>query len=188
MFYFRIVVFYLMSMWMLIGSLFAEVSISDFDLPQQSDDGWTRLEPSADSRLIYVHASAGDDESALVYAVDDVDIGSDPTRPVGSVLPFSSIEAARQHLRKGKPDWLLLARGEHWYESLRLGAGEFSRPMGRSATERLVVTAWGQGARPELRTSKTQRGIHHNQLSNAIISSIRFGPTQGILNLLILRE
>ena len=95
------------------------------------EDGWTRLEPSADSRTLYV-SSTGDDEN------DGLSEGN----------PKRTIAAAKRLLRNGFPDRLLLRRGDAWDESL----GNWSL-SGRSASERMVVSSYGSGAeRPLLRT------------------------------------
>ena len=117
----------------------AALDLTDFNLPAQDAEGWTTLSPSADSRIIYVHASGGNDATGMVYTATDAAVGSDPTQPVGTIQAFATIAAAKAHLRKGWPDWILLARGETWQENLDLG----SRPIGRSPAERLVASAYG---------------------------------------------
>ena len=141
-------------------------SLADFKLPQQDQHGWTILSPSSDSRLIYVHASLGNDSTAQIYSPGDSEIGPDPQQPIGSVAAFKTIAAARSHMRDDMPDWLLLARGEHWEESLTI-------TRGRSRDERAVYCAYGSGARPELRTG-AGKGITNSQMSNVIIASLRF--------------
>ena len=96
------------------------------------DDGWTRLEPSADSQTLYVSSSTGDDEND----------GRSEEKPK------RSIAAGKRLLRKGFPDRLLLRKGDAWDESF----GDWSL-SGRSASERMVVSSYGSGAeRPLLRT------------------------------------
>jgi hypothetical protein len=100
-------------------------------VPVQSD-GWTRLEPSADSQTLYVSSSAGDDDND----------------GLSEAKPKRSIAAAKRLLRKGFPDRLLLKKGDAFDESL----GDWSL-CGRSASERMVVSSYGSGAeRPLLRT------------------------------------
>ncbi len=97
-----------------------------------SEDGWTRLEPSADGKTFFVSSSAGNDD-------DD---------GLSEAKPKRSIAAAKRMLRKGFPDRLLLKRGDVWSESL----GNWSL-SGRSASERMVVASYGSGSeRPLLRT------------------------------------
>jgi hypothetical protein len=103
--------------------------------------GWTILKPAADSRLIYVSASEGKDETAQVYKSGDKAIGDDPTKPAGAVKSFKTIAAAMKHARDEMPDWVLLKRGDTWIGVV--GA----LPNGRDAGEPFVLTAFGD--RPE---------------------------------------
>jgi hypothetical protein len=102
--------------------------------------GWTDLERSADSRVIYVSSSQG----------NDANDGLSPDRPV------KTVDAGERLLRDGKPDWLLLRRGDTFRESF----GEWNK-SGRSSSERMVVWAYGEGPRPRLITG-TSTGISMN--------------------------
>ncbi len=64
--------------------------------PVDSGDGWSAMQASADTRVIYVSAARGDD-------------GNDG-RSTGS--PVKTLGRAYSLLRDGKPDWMLLRRGE----------------------------------------------------------------------------
>jgi hypothetical protein len=95
-------------------------------------NGWTTLAPSADSRIVYVSSSLGDDGN------DGLSTGT----------PKQSIRAGMALLRDGFPDWLLLRRGDAWDESF--GIPNLS---GRSPAERMVISAYGPSTeRPLLRT------------------------------------
>lgn len=123
----------------------------DFSLPPQDGNGWSIFNPSADSRLVYVSAT-GDDATAETYIPSDVVIGGDPRKPVGSVKPYASIDAAVVQIRNGFADWVLLKRGDTFIRTSRL---EF-RKQGRSVTERIMLTSYGASeTRPLLKT-----GIH----------------------------
>jgi hypothetical protein len=103
-----------------------------------STEGWTVLEPSSDSRTLYVSSSTGDDDND----------------GLSEEKPKRSIAAAKRMLRKYFPDRLLLKKGDAWDESL----GEWNL-CGRSASERMVVSSYGSGAeRPLLRTG-TKNGL-----------------------------
>lgn len=141
------------------------LTADDFNLPPQDADGWSILTPAADSRLIYVD-SQSNDSTGTHYSPSSPQIGPDPTRPVGAVLAFRTLEAAATRLREDSPDWMLLRAGRVWTESLP------SR-RGRSRTERAVITAWGEGPRPELRTG-AGRGMRANQPVNLAVVGIRF--------------
>ncbi len=108
--------------------------------------GWTVVRPAADSRLIYVSSSVGNDARARVYAPGDPTVGRDPTRPVGPLRPFKTIGAAMEKARDGEPDWVLLKRGDTWRNA------HIAVRSGRSKTEPSVVCAWGAApARPVIR-------------------------------------
>ncbi len=100
--------------------------------------GWTKVGASKDTRVIYVSSSAGKDSND----------GLSPNSPV------KTLAKAKGLLRDGKPDWLLLKRGDVWEESL--GKWKLS---GRSAQEPLLISAYGNGARPLLKTG-TDSGIY----------------------------
>lgn len=83
---------------------------------------------SADSLTLYVSSTDGNDSNDGSYA-----------------NPLRSIQAGISRLRSGYPDHLLLRRGDTWRESL----GSW-RKRGRSASEPMVITAYGDGPRPIL--------------------------------------
>src|SRR5689334_20109358 len=98
----------------------------------QDANGWTVVDPSADTHIIYVSSSAGNDANS----------GLSTSAPVKTIAKGYSL------LRDGMPDWLLLKKGDTWHETL--GAGWTK--SGRSATEPLLVSSYGSGARPVLAT------------------------------------
>jgi hypothetical protein len=119
--------------------------------------GWTILTPSATTRTIYVSSSAGNDNNT----------GLSPTSPL------ATINKAKTLLRDNSPDHLLLKRGDTFNESF----GTWTK-RGRSATEPLVLGAYGIGARPLLKTG-TQNGItvwsaSLDTFSNIAISGLHF--------------
>lgn len=119
------------------------------------EDGWTVVSPAADSRLIYVSSSAGDDDTAQFYAPGDREIGDDPLQPVGAVRPYKTVDAAMEQARDGMPDWVLLKRGDTWRD---VG---ISARSGRSAEEPSVIRAWGEGDRPVFTGSRNRVTIGH---------------------------
>ena len=142
------------------------ITVAEFQLPPQDANGWTRLTPSSDSRLVYVDSQQGNDSTGKVYLAGDTEIGPDPQSPRGTIRPFRTMAAAQAQTREDQPDWLLLRSGRFWQESLTL-------KRGRSATERAVATSWGSGARPELRTG-AEKGVSNTQMVNVAIIGIRF--------------
>ena len=161
-------------LWLLAGSVSIAMGAgtgttlteSDFNLPPQDEYGWSILTPSVDSRLVYVDAESGSDSTGQFHAPGDPEIGPDPLRPQGQVRAFRTLAAAEAMLRQNAPDWLLLRAGRVWYESLPVRRG-------RSPTERMVVAAWGDGPRPELRTG-AERGIATSAPVNLAVVGIRF--------------
>ncbi len=141
--------------------------LNDFSLPPQDSDGWSILTPSADSRLIYVSSSSGDDTTAQVYLPAAAEIGSDPFDPAGTIMPFATLQAAQEQLRDGYPDYLLLKRGDSWTPGQGVSLGK-----GRSVTERMVVAAYGDLSveRPLVKNS----GVYLNRSGNAAVIGVHF--------------
>ena len=99
---------------------------------------WSTFEQAVGDRIVYVSSSTG------------VDSGSfDATH--GSITnPFASINYARNSLRDGYADWLLLKKGDTF-------SGANNRDLvwtldGRSTTQKMVVGSYGTGARPKIDT------------------------------------
>lgn len=101
-----------------------------------ASSGWTALNPSPDSRVVYVSSSSG----------------SDSNNGLSEAAPKRTIAAGYSQLRNGYPDYLLLKRGDVWNETL----GNWGK-SGRSATEPMVVMAYGTtGDRPLLNTGNAE--------------------------------
>jgi hypothetical protein len=108
---------------------------------ERYENGWTRLTPSPDSRLIYVsndgnNAAAANVHGRGYYLPSDPEIGDDPTNPVGPIVAYGSVVEASKRFRgrnwngtdapggialytfnatpdrNGYPDWLLFRRGQ----------------------------------------------------------------------------
>ena len=120
---------------------------ANFILPPKDAAGYSIPTPSSDSRLIYL-SPTGNDATAQVYSPASGPIGSNPRNPTGTILAFSTMEAAEAQRRQGYPDWLLIERGSVWTETTT------PSPIGgRSATERAIITSYGPStARPKWRT------------------------------------
>ena len=98
----------------------------------QQSTGWTVFTPSADTRIVYVSSSSGNDAN---------DGYSQNT-------PKRTLAAARATLRNGYPDWMLLKCGDAFNESFGGGFGL----SGRSANERMLISSYGTGARPKIQS------------------------------------
>src|SRR5580765_5617634 len=102
-----------------------------------TNSGWTKFAQSSDTRIIYVSSSSGSDSNSGLSAN----------------APLKSIGKAKSLLRDGKPDWLLLKRGD----TFAGGIGPW-KTSGRSASEMQVFGTYGTGNRPILK-SGTKEGF-----------------------------
>ncbi len=95
-------------------------------------DGWTSLKPTPETRIIYVSSSRGSDANA----------------GTSQNLPVKTIAAGVSKLRDGKPDWLLLRKGDEFPS----GLGQWEK-SGFGADAPMVIGTWGEDpARPRLLT------------------------------------
>src|SRR6185369_16029394 len=84
-------------------------------------NGWTVFTPSADTHIIYVSSSQGND------ANDGLSVNT----------PVKTFNRGTSLMRQGFPDWLLLKKGDTWSgESLQI------RTSGRSATEPQLISSY----------------------------------------------
>ena len=105
---------------------------SEEALPREQENGWTTMDPSSDSRIIYVSSSDGDDSA-------------DGLTPETAI---ATLDRGIEMLRDGYPDWMLLRRGDSWEGTLAL-----SDISGRSPDERMVIASYGDSLeRPMIRT------------------------------------
>lgn len=120
--------------------------ISNFSLPAQDADGWSVFTPSADSRLIYVDATSGNDGTATTYTTATLPGGTwdDPA----GVSAYQTPAAGLAQMRSGYPDYLLLKRGESFDVATRL-----ETTAGRSVAERKYIGAYGTGNNPVLNST-----------------------------------
>ncbi len=107
-------------------------------------DGWTSFTPSADTRMVFVSNS----------------VGNDSNDGLSQATPKRTIAAGKALMRDGFPDWLLLKCGDTWDEPI----GSWPN-SGRSLAEPTLISSYGVGARPFLRTG-TADGIVTAYLSN----------------------
>lgn len=121
---------------------------------------WYVPRRSADTRVIYVSSSTGDDRNS----------GLTPD------AAKKSIAAGKSLLRDGSPDWLLLKKGDVWNEAV----GQI-RVSGRAQDEPIVISSYGESAdRPLLRTGAADgistSGANRSPLSinNVVVTGIHF--------------
>lgn len=89
--------------------------------------------PSADTRTIYVSSS----------------IGRDTNDGLSQATPVKTLAKGKSLLRNGQPDWLLLRKGDTWTNE---AIGQVCT-SGRSATEPMLISSYGSGARPLIKTT-----------------------------------
>ena len=121
-------------------------------------NGWTTFTPSSDTRIIYVSSSTG----------------SDSNNGFSQNAAVATIEKGLSLIRDGSADWLLLKAGDTWVNQ-EIGYLDFS---GRSATEPILISSYGTGARPLIETSPNGSGAaiggFQNSLSNIAIVGLDF--------------
>ncbi len=93
--------------------------------------GWTVVTPSAGARVVYVSSSSGNDRNS----------GLSPSSPLASLAKAESL------LRNDSADEMLLKKGDTW----NTGLGYWGK-QGISASQPIVIGAYGTGARPTLDT------------------------------------
>jgi len=110
-------------------------------------EGWTAFQPAPDTRMIFVSSSEG----------ADANDGLSPERPLKTISKGFAL------LRNDHSDWLLLKRGDVWYEPLgRIGSSNLKN--GRSEEQPTLLASYGaSGPRPLLKL-----GDHGSGLSVAL--------------------
>ena len=154
-----------------VGALLATILAQYNYLPQDAE-GYSILTPSADSRLIYVDDTGGDDGTATNYTLSTLPNVNDWENP-GAINAYQDPAVAILQMRQGYPDYLLLKRGGVWLTSayLRLYSG-------RNVNERAVITAYGTGERPHLNPTGNHETIRlWNFADYTVVKGIRVMPT-----------
>ncbi|MDF1810494.1 MAG: hypothetical protein P1U42_12460 [Phycisphaerales bacterium] len=114
-------------------SLCVGLGISLAQAQEVNEQGWTVLEPSEDSRFVFVSSSTGNDSNS----------GFSPSRAV------KSFDRAMDLMRDNSADWMLLKRGDVWDK--QIGTWNLS---GRAPDERVVISSYGEGVeRPRIEIS-----------------------------------
>jgi hypothetical protein len=119
-----------------------------------TDNGFTVIKPSKDSKLIYVSSSKGNDKNTCLT----------------EAAPCKTIAAGLKKMRNGYPDHLYLKRGDTWRDERFLNLHS-----GRSASEPAVITYYGTtGDRPKLQNSKNSLHIFKGSMKNFSIVGLEF--------------
>jgi hypothetical protein len=119
----------------LIALLLCSLTFTSHAALPTTSEGWTIFTPSEDSLIVYV-SNAGNDETAKTYAKKE--LGSSPFNPPENMTlhSFKTFKAAFEKTRKNKPDWILVKRGDTFFESIKVRDG-------KSLTEPFLVAAYG---------------------------------------------
>ena len=134
--------------------LLSSYNPSKCQLPVDSD-GWTIIEPTADSKIIYVSSSEGDDNND----------GLSPETPVASV------SKAKNLARAGYPDHILFRCGDEWTTEYGLG---FSH-SGKSAEEPTVISYYGDSRkRPKILCDNTFFYVNNKEVSHVAFIGLEF--------------
>lgn len=127
----------------------------DPDPVPPAETGWTVLEPSADSRQIFVSSSSGDD-------MNDGLTEATPKRTVAAGLKL---------LRNQQPDWLRLKAGDVF---LPEGDWRIETTGGPAADKKTVITSYGEGARPVLKNGRMWYGSSTKPLTHFAMVGLDF--------------
>jgi hypothetical protein len=108
-----------------------------------TDNGFTVIKPSKDSKLIYVSNSQGNDKNSCLT----------------EAAPCKTIAAGAKKMRSGYPDHLYLKQGDVWRDQTLNNLAS-----GRNASEPAVVAFYGKsGKRPKIEVSSTSH-VHKNKI------------------------
>ena len=122
-------------------------------------NGWTVFTPSPDTRIVYVSSSTGNDSN----------------NGLSQNAPVKTIKKGLSLVRHNYPDWLLLRKGDVWTNKsfgYINGVNNGTARSGRSASEPMVFSSYGTGARPLIKTNPSVQG-------DAAIASSGGGGGQG---------
>jgi hypothetical protein len=131
------------------GSLFEALESRQLMSVSLDSAGFTQVTPSYDSRIIYVSSKGSDYNSGLT-----------------SAAPIKSFAKAQSLARSGMPDQILLHRGDIFNDSFG-----YWKKSGRSGSEPMVIGAYGDGDRPEIRTGNSS-GITIGNVANKTIDNL----------------
>jgi hypothetical protein len=123
----------------------------------QDAAGWTVVTASADSRIIYVSNSTGNDAN----------------NGLSAATAKKTIAAGESLLRAGMADHLLLKRGDTFTNQ---NFGNNQIPNGRSAQEPTYIGAFGTGARPQILTGSGKLYNDVGTFTNIVIQGLYARP------------
>lgn len=125
-----------------------------------ASDGWTEFSLSPSAQRVYVSESTGNDTNS----------------GLSESYPVRSISVGLSLLRNGYGDWLLLKRGDTFPATDVPQAGYLLSKGGRSEGEKMLIGAYGSGARPIINTGgkfgfTSADGFRHFAITHLDITS-----------------
>lgn len=153
---------------------FQNVGFQDPDPLPQDSQGWTQFTPSANTRLIYVSSSDGNDATGEYYSSSQI---KDPFHPTENIKPFKTLAAATEQSRHNYPDWILLQKGDTWQESF----GSWQKG-GVSPQQPFLIASYGSSKKRPILITNGQPGLQidgsnqntPNPLSNLAVVGLEF--------------
>jgi len=131
--------------------------------------GWSVVSPSADSNVVYVDPTLGNNGTCAAYTTSDEEMGADPFNPAGAVVPCADYPTAYAFTSNGRGDWILIKRGEVLNEAI----GNQIR-SGESEDDRFVIGSYGSGALPIIQPGEDIAIFPTSGKSNVAIIGIDF--------------
>ncbi len=129
-------------------------AIQVFSQNNLDSEGWTILDKANSTKILYVSSTDGNDGTAVVYNPNDSVIGSDPIQPTGTVQAFATVAAAANNVSNGEAAWILLKRGDTFFESL-------VPKSGASPTMPFVYASYGSSNQVPLLKTGSQPGFFY---------------------------
>ena len=112
--------------------------------------GWTVIAPQAGDRVVYVSSTQGKDTNTGLSASS----------------PVKTLQRGKSLIRGGHGDEMLLKRGDVWHEAI----GVWTHG-GASASDPVLIGAYGTGARPEI-MSGNSNGIQTGLVSSTTVNNV----------------
>lgn len=116
----------------------------------QDSNGWSIITPDKETRIVYVSSTQGDDSSGKPYLSSEL---SEPFNP-SDVQAYKTIGAAIKNLREGKPDWILLKRGENFETE-----SELRLPSGLSMSHHTIMASYGESNQRPVIDTQDHSGV-----------------------------
>lgn len=135
----------------------------------QDSNGWSIITPDKETRIVYVSSTQGNDSLARPYLSSEL---KEPFNPSG-IRAYRTIQAAIKNLREGKPDWILLRKGDTFSITKYL-----SLPSGASKSAHTVLGAYGVAEKRPVIDTNDSSGVMLLEKNFITINGIEFYPSK----------